>query len=61
MVDYGELVVKAVGSMMEQRGVKLEGLIAATRKGDDRSLAGKVQGMRAWLSEKHDWRARLFF
>ena len=51
MVDYGELVMKAVSSMLKQRGVKLDGLSAATHKGDDRSLAGKVQGMRAWLSE----------
>ena len=50
-MDYGELVMKAVSGMLKQRGVKPDGLSAAAHKGDDRSLAGKVQGIRAWLSE----------
>ena len=51
MVDYGELVMKAVSGMLKKSGVKRDGLRAAAHKGDDRSLAGKVQGIRAWLSE----------
>jgi len=51
MVDYGELVMKAVSGMLKQCGVTPDGLSAAARKGDDCSLAGKVQGIRAWLSE----------
>ena len=53
MADYAVAVVKAVCRMLELRNTSSRGADAASRKGPDQTIAGRVQALRTWLQEKH--------
>lgn len=53
MADYAVAVVKAVNLMLQRRNVSCKGADAASRKGPDQTLSGRVEGLRAWLHDKH--------
>ena len=53
MADYGAAVVKAVVRMLEAKGASGNGASAASRKGDDFSISGKVQALQEWMRTEH--------
>jgi hypothetical protein len=52
-VDYSAIIIKAVAEQLESCGLTSNGITAASRKGDSRSIPDVVSALRKWLESEH--------